>query len=98
MEHVKDLTDEQAEKVRLWLASLEMERTDRTWLRPKPIHQPAERTVVITKEVPRKETKADRKARDNRDRLFFNAGRYSAGARDKTAISAMEELEREGLL
>lgn len=98
MLQVPEITKDQEEKIRLWLYSLEMERTDKTWLRPKPVHQPLERTVVVTKEVPRKETKADRKAREARDRLFFNAGRYSAGARDKTAISAMEELEREGLL
>jgi hypothetical protein len=68
-----------------WLMNLEMERTDRSYLNPRP---PEARVVYITRKV-------YPTSRDDRDKLMFNAGRYAAGARDKTAIQAHKKLEKE---
>lgn len=93
---LKPLTKAEENAVRLWLASLEMERTDRSYLR-KPEPKETYRPTVIVQERKR-ETKAEAKAREKRERAFFNAGRYVAGDRDKTASAAYELLERDGEL
>lgn len=72
----------------LWLANLERERTDRSYLDPEP------RRVEV-RFVPQPAPKETKKKREARDKLMFNAGRYAAGARDKTACIANEQLERE---
>lgn len=89
------ITKAEAEATRLWLASLEMERYDKSYLKrtlpETPVHAP---TIVYRDRV----KPVDRKAKELRERLFFNAGRYAAGARDKTATSAYETLQMEGEL
>jgi hypothetical protein len=70
---------------------LEAERLDRKYLEPKePAYNPPEPPQYITKVV--KPSKAKQEARD---KLMFNAGRYSAGARDLIASKAHEALEME---
>lgn len=75
----------------LWLM-LEAERLDRSYLNHPSQHEPTEPPKIKVK----KETA---KQREQRDKLMFNAGRYSAGARDTAATRAndalMAELEKE---
>jgi hypothetical protein len=73
----------------LWL-TLEAERLDRSYLNHPSQHEPTEPPRYITKI--KKETPKDR---EQRDKLMFNAGRYSAGARDIAATRADEVLQRE---
>jgi hypothetical protein len=63
---------------------LEAERNDLTYKNPVPVR--STQPLVIR-------TKVDPKKRDQRDKLMFHAGRYSAGARDATAVAANEWLE-----
>jgi hypothetical protein len=44
---------------------------------------------------PCKKVHFDSKAQDERDKLMFNAGRYSAGARDRVAVEANTRLFEE---
>lgn len=93
------LSKKDAEAARLWLATLEMERHDRSYLRSPADDKPLYAPIFVPVEKPaRKTTAQDKKRQEQRERMYFNAGRYSAGARDKTAISAWETLEREGEL
>lgn len=71
------------ENMDFWL-SLERERFDQSW-KTKPEQQVAV-AVVEKKESPKK--------RMIRDQLFFDAGRYKAGARDEKAIAAWIKLSR----
>jgi len=73
----------------LWL-TLEAERHDRSYLNHPSQYEPVEPPRVIVKT--KKETP---KEREQRDKLMFNAGRYSAGARDIAATRANELLQRE---
>lgn len=61
-----------------WLR-LEAERHSRTYHKPEGI--------IVTRTVTRKVHNPER------DKLMFNAGRYAAGARDKTAVAAHLKLE-----
>lgn len=73
----------------LWL-TLEAERFDRSYLNHPSQYEPTQTVRTVTKI--KKETP---KEREQRDKLMFNAGRYSAGARDIAATRANEMLERE---
>lgn len=73
------------ENTDFWL-SLERERHDQSW-KQKP--QPYVAPVVTV--VEKKETKKQRMVRDQ---LFFDAGRYKAGARDEKAMNAWIKLSR----
>ena len=64
---------------------LEAERHDVTWKNPKPRDLD---TVIITRNVYPKKSEQEK-----RDKLMFNAGRFAAGARDKTAVKANAWLE-----
>jgi len=64
------------------LSDLEMERLDLSY---KFVGKPATDPVV--------ETPKRRRVDDDRDKLMFNAGRYSAGARDKVATDAHSVLQ-----
>lgn len=85
------LSPEKAEQVKLWLASLEMERTSNAW-RTKPTRQADPRVItqVVTKKV-----YPTRREREARDKMLFNAGRFAAGARDKAAVTAQLQLDKE---
>lgn len=73
------------ENTDFWL-SLERERHDQSWKqKPQPYVAP---TVAV---VEKKETKKQRMVRDQ---LFFDAGRYKAGARDPIAVAAWDKLSR----
>lgn len=63
---------------------LEAERNDLSYKNPVPVR--SNQPMVIR-------PKMDTRKRDQRDKLMFNAGRYSAGARDATAVAANEWLE-----
>lgn len=73
----------------LWL-TLEAERFDRSYL-----DHPSQGERVDTPAVTAKNRKNIPKEREQRDKLMFNAGRYSAGARDIAATRANELLQRE---
>ena len=77
------LTAADAEKTRLWLAALERERYDTSWRTRAPR---AQATVPTPK--------TSDAARRRRDRVFFDAGRYAAGARDEAAIMAHAKLTK----
>jgi hypothetical protein len=65
-----------------FLLALEAERHDLSWKNPRKVtHQPQ----VITYTKPDAE----------RERKYFNAGRFAAGARDRVAVAANRWLARE---
>jgi hypothetical protein len=61
-----------------YLLALEMERTDLSYLRPRPLKV---ETIIVSKKV-------YPKSRERRDKLMFDAGRYAAGDRDWDARMA----------
>ena len=63
---------------------LEAERNDLSYKNPQPVRSTQPMVIKV---------KTDPKKRDQRDKLMFHAGRYSAGARDATAVAANEWLE-----
>ena len=65
------------------MQKLEAERNDVSYKRPE-----RPEPIVITRNVYPKKAEQEK-----RDKLMFNAGRYAAGARDKTAVKANEWLE-----
>lgn len=66
------------------MRQLELERIDTTWIKPTP---PVERIVFIKQRTP---------ILEKTKRLYFNAGRYAAGARDTAATKAHTELVKKG--
>ncbi len=69
-----------------FLVRLEMERNDKSYLQPRKPIEP--KVVYLTqKEYP--------KSRAVRDKMMFDAGRYAAGARDKSATKAAKALQKE---
>ena len=75
------LTPEQA-----FLMRLEMERNDRSYLTPGRVVEPP--IVYVTRKVYVKQS-------PDRDKMMFDAGRYAAGARDKSACRAARKLDKE---
>jgi hypothetical protein len=75
-----------------FLQRLEVERHDLSY------RSPATQPVVSSVPVQRQPAKprAVKKASEARDKLYFNAGRYSAGARDAKAVEAWKQLEELG--
>lgn len=77
----------QLTKSESFLLALEAERHDLSYLNPpKRNLEPLTKTVIL---------RPNPKARQARDKMLFNAGRYAAGCRDKTAVAAHEKLEKE---
>jgi hypothetical protein len=78
-------------QVEAWHKALEAERFDISYRRVT-----AKRVVTdkapATK--PAQPTAADYVARIKRDRVFYDAGRFAAGARDEQAIKAFEAVNR----
>lgn len=75
----------------LWLR-LEAERLDRSYLKPKSAFAPnVEYRERVVEKVVYKPTPDDKRLH----LLFFNAGRYAAGARDHSAVNADAELKKE---
>lgn len=72
--------------LQFWML-LEAERHDLSYKRRSP--EPEPQVVYVTK--PARENK---KAREKRDKLFYDAGRFAGGATDQTAIRADEELQK----
>lgn len=66
-------------EIKAWLTSLEMERTDKSYLKPKEVAL-TEYTRIIYKDKP-----VDHRFRDN---IMFHYGRFMEGARDPEALSA----------
>ena len=66
------------------MQKLEAERNDLSYKDPQPVRSTQPMIIKV---------KTDPKKRDQRDKLMFHAGRYSAGARDATAMAANEWLE-----
>lgn len=71
-----------------WLLKLEMERNDLSYLKPKRPELEVVKVIVKEKVYPKREEQ------EVRERLMFNAGRYAAGDRDKTAEAAHLWLEK----
>jgi hypothetical protein len=71
----------------LWLR-LEAERLDTSYKNPVRTPEPAQevKPKTVTRIVYRERND------DDRDRLYFNAGRFAAGARDTSATRAAEQL------
>jgi hypothetical protein len=67
------------------LQKLEAERNDLSYKTPPKVRVD---TVFVKEKV-----YITSKKRDQRDKLMFHAGRFSAGARDATAVAANEWLE-----
>lgn len=72
--------------VEQWLLSLERERVAR-WVKP------TEPEVQILHEICTKPHE-NKKHRAERDRVFYDAGRFAAGDRDQAAIKANDRLRR----
>lgn len=72
--------------VEQWVLELERERVSR-WIKPQ---QPQ---VQILHEVCTKPHES-KKRRAERDRVFYDAGRFAAGDRDQAAIKANDRLHR----
>lgn len=66
-------------EIKAWLTSLEMERTDKTYLKPKETAL-TEYTKIVYRDKP-----VDHRFRDN---IMFHYGRHEMGARDAEALSA----------
>lgn len=69
----------------LWLLSLEAERYDTSWRKPKPVERYAPPQPIIVKQ---NIVQMDPKAQRERDQIMFHAGRFAAGARDDESIAA----------
>lgn len=63
-------------EIKAWLTSLEMERHDKSYLKPK------ETGLTEYTKIVYREKAADHRFRDN---IMFQAGRYAMGARDVEA-------------
>lgn len=75
---------------------LELERFDTSYRRFKPVPAPHSRHVCkpkIVEQVVTREVISERLKR-----LFYDAGRFRAGDRDRNACEAVRELERLGEL
>ncbi|CAB4152731.1 hypothetical protein UFOVP609_25 [uncultured Caudovirales phage] len=72
--------------VEQWVLELERERVSR-WIKPK---QPE---LQILKEICTRPHE-NKKHRAERDRVFYDAGRFAAGDRDQAAIKANDRLRR----
>lgn len=73
----------------LWLLDLERERNDRSYLTPR-YNRYEPQVATITRVV---KTKAPTsKEQKERDRVFFHAGRFAAGARDTDALEANNKI------
>lgn len=70
---------------------LEAERLDQSY----KTRQEAQEIIPPPPVVIREKVKPSKAERDKRDKLYFNAGRYAAGARDTTALQAHEQLQKE---
>lgn len=79
-------------KVQEFMALLEAERIDNTWRTAVPPfrYQPNE-PIVKTKVV---QVPVSTKLQRERDRIFFQLGRYDAGARDQDAIKGKKQADR----
>lgn len=85
------------EEVKAWMMALEAERFDTSWRR-KP-QQPAQiptqnRRESTAEPQPSKLSLQDLQARYDRDKTFYNAGRFAAGARDEEATEAFKALAK----
>jgi hypothetical protein len=65
-------------EIKAWLTSLEMERTDKSYLKPKEVGLTEYTKIVYRDKV------VDHRFRDN---IMFQAGRYQEGARDLEALN-----------
>ena len=79
------------EEVQEWLMALEMERHDLSHRTYAPRPQEPKTQVIVVKQAP---PKRDPKADEALNRLYFHAGRYSAGIRDKESIEAHMKLRK----
>ena len=75
-----------------WLATLEQERFN-------VAHRVVTPAKTIVLEVPKPCSREHRQAckkthaTDERDQIFYHAGRYAQGARDTNAVKAQEQLD-----
>lgn len=76
-----------SETQEFWM-KLEAERNDLTYLEPKKDNRP-EPIVTVVKEKVYLTTKQ----RDQRDKIFYHAGRAAQGATDRVALEAAKWLE-----
>lgn len=83
MKHLPPLTPEQA-----FMLRLEMERNDLSYLHSRKAEPEVVKVIVKEKVYPNKRKQAFR------EQMMFNAGRYAAGARDKTAETAHLWLDK----
>jgi len=86
---MKKIKDKDSAEWLAYLATLEKERTDTTWTKSKPTEVALNSAYGrylkrwFKLQVLHAET-----MREQRDKLFFNAGRYAAGDRDDIARSS----------
>jgi hypothetical protein len=57
-----------------------------------------ERIDISYRQKLSKESKAELIERDKRDKTYFNAGRYAAGARDKVAVAAWRKIGEQDII
>lgn len=74
--HTKGQEVKTTKEIKAWLTSLEMERTDKSYLKPKEVGITEYTKIVYRDKV------VDHRFRDN---IMFQAGRYAEGARDDAA-------------
>ena len=67
---------------------LEAERNDISY------RQPAQAQIVYVDRVIRKTNKLTTTEREKENAIYYNAGRYQEGARDKTALKAHQKLQQ----
>jgi hypothetical protein len=77
----------------LWLR-LEAERLDTSYLRRERPVEPSKPVEVPKTRLPERKHVCKPLVDENRDRLFFNAGRYQAGDRDESAARAWNTMQK----
>lgn len=82
----------------LYLLSLENERNDISYRKSKDLLNEARKNlnhsqVRHVKALVASEIEQQEAMREQRDKLFYNAGRYAAGARDSVAEGASRVIE-----
>jgi hypothetical protein len=79
-----------------WLLALEAERLDISYRRNQPTNRSVRQILKdLEKPVPAPNPQNDQRTaleRIKRDRLYYDAGRFAAGARDAEAVAAFAEL------
>jgi hypothetical protein len=88
---MKKIKDKDSSEWLAYLDTLEKERNDMTWTKSKPSEVSLNSTYgKFLKRWYKLQVLHAESMREQRDKLFFNAGRYAAGDRDTVAKAASD--------